>query len=153
MTATTESVASAAHPAILNLAALLEESGAAITLPVRLHLKNPFLGSSCYIGSESHPVTLHLTDGTSGSLTGSLGEPTSEVERGWEAVAIPGNSLVDNTFSVPVAEGCGGLFAFLIDPVLDAKLGLESKAPNNKAVLSGTLRSAEAQAVIASESF
>jgi hypothetical protein len=153
VTATTELVANMSNPAILNLAALDEEKGTALTLPVRIHLKNPLLGETCYIGSESSPIELHLTTGTSGKLKGKLGTPTSEVEKGFESVTIFNNSLVDNTFSVPVAEGCGGFFSFLIDPVVDAKLGLPSPSGNNSAILNGSLSDAEVEAVLASEKF
>jgi hypothetical protein len=159
VSATTELVATSTDPAILNLTNLVEEKGTALTLPVRVHLSNPLLGEACYVGSTAHPITLHLTDGTTAPpppnkpIKGSLGEPTSEVEKGYESTVIVGNSLVDNAFSAPVAEGCGGAFAFLIDPILDAKLGLPSAAGKNTAVLKGTLRTAEAEAVLASEGF
>ncbi len=159
VTATTELVATATNPAILNLTNLVEEKGTAITLPVRVHLKNPLLGESCYVGSEASPIQLHLTDGTTAPpppnkpIKGKLGEPKTEVEKEWESTAIVNNSLVDNSFSAPVAEGCGGFFSFLIDPLLDAKIGLPSAAGHNTAILSGTLNTAEAEAVIASEKF
>lgn len=159
VTATTELVANASNPAILNLAALVEEAGAAITLPVRVHLKNPLLGEGCYIGSEAHPIQLHLTDGTTAPpepnkpIKGKLGTPESEIEKGFESVVIHENSLVDNSFSAPAAEGCGGFFSFLIDPILDAKIGLPSAAGHNTAILEGTLNTAEAEAVLASEKF
>ena len=107
VTATTELVATATNPAILNLAALVEEAGPTITLPVRVHLKNPLLGEGCYIGSEAHPVQLHLTDGTTSPplpnkpIKGKLGTPESEIEKGYESVKITENSLVDNAFSAP----------------------------------------------------
>jgi hypothetical protein len=66
---------------------------------------------------------------------------------------IKENSLVDNSFSAPAAEGCGGLSSFLIDPILDSKIGLPAQAGHNSATLSGTLRTASAEAVIASEKF
>jgi hypothetical protein len=159
VTATTELVATATNPAILNLTALIEEKGTALTLPVRVHLKNPLLGESCYLGSEAHPVQLHLTDGTTAPplpnkpIKGKLGTPESEVEKGFESTKINENSLVDNSFSVPVAEGCGGFFSFLIDPIVDSKLGLESKSGHNTAILSGQLNTAEVEAVLASEKF
>jgi hypothetical protein len=159
VTATTELVASATNPAILNLAALVEEKGAALTLPVRLHLKNPLLGEGCYLGSEAHAIQLHLTDGTTAPplpnkpIKGKLGNIIGEEEKGFESTKITENSLVDNAFSVPVAEGCGGFFSFLLDPILDAKLGLESKSGHNTAKLEGSLNTAEEEAVLASEKF
>ena len=56
VTATTELVANEKNPVIFNEQALSEEKGTAVTLPVRVHLKNTFLGNSCYIGSESSPL-------------------------------------------------------------------------------------------------
>ena len=159
VTATTELVASATNPAILNLAALAEEKGTAVTLPTRVHLKNPLLGEGCYVGSEAHPIQLHLTTGTTAPpapnkpIKGKQGKAKTEVEKEFESTNITENSLVDNAFSVPVAEGCGGVFAFLIDPIVDAKLGLPSAAGKNTAVLNGSLNSAEVEAVIASEHF
>lgn len=159
VTITTELVATATNPAILNLAALAEEKGTALTLPVRAHLKNPLLGEGCYLGSETHPIQLHLTDGTTAPplpnkpIKGKFGKGKTEVEKEFESVHISENSLVDNAFSVPVAEGCGGFFSFLIDPIVDSKLGLESKAGHNTAILEGSLNTAETEAVIASESF
>jgi hypothetical protein len=159
VTLTTELVANATNPAILNLAALAEEKGTTLTLPVRAHLKNPLLGEACYLGSEAHPIQLHLTDGTTAPpppnkpITGKLGKPKTESEKEWESTHVSENSLVDNAFSVPVAEGCGGFFSFLIDPIVDSKLGLESKAGNNTAILEGSLNTAETEAVLASEKF
>ncbi len=159
VTATTELVANTSNPAILNLAAMVEESGTAITLPVRVHLKNPLLGESCYIGSEAHPIELHLTTGTTSPpppnkpIKGKLGEPKTEIEKEYESTVIKNNTLVDNSFSAPAAEGCGGFFSFLIDPIVDSKIGLPSAAGHNTAILNGTLNTAEASAVKASEKF
>jgi hypothetical protein len=159
VTATTELVANATNPAILNLTSLIEESGTAITLPVRVHLKNPLLGESCFIGSEAHPIQLHLTDGTTAPplpnkpIKGKLGTPESEVEKGFESTVIRENTLVDNSFSAPASEGCGGFFSFLIGPIVNSKIGLPSAAGKNTAVLSGTLNTAEQEAVLASEKF
>jgi hypothetical protein len=159
VTATTELVATATNPAILDLGALAEGKGTALTLPVRVHLKNPLLGESCYIGSEAHPIQLHLTDGTTSPpppnkpISGKVGTPKSEVEKGYESVTISENTLVDNSFSAPASEGCGGFFSFLIGPIINSKIGLPSAAGHNTAVLSGSLSDAEVEAVLASEKF
>jgi hypothetical protein len=159
VTATTELVASATNPAILNLAALIEESETALTLPVRVHLKNPLLGEGCYIGSEAHPIQLHLTDGTTSPplpnkpIKGKLGTIAAESEKGFESLKITENSLVDNAYSAPASEGCGGFFSFLIGPIVNSKIGLPSAAGHNTAILAGTLNTASAEAVKASEKF
>jgi hypothetical protein len=159
VTATTELVATATNPAILNLAALAEEKGTAITLPVRVHLKNPLLGEGCYIGSATHPIQLHLTDGTTAPpppntpIKGKFGKGKTETEKGYESTHISENSLVDNSFSASVSEGCGGVFSFLIGPIINSKIGLPSAAGHNTAILTGSLNTAETEAVVASEKF
>jgi hypothetical protein len=159
VTATTELVANMSNPAILNLAGLALEEGTALVLPVRVHLKNPLLGEECYIGSESSPIQLHLTTGTTAPplpnkpIKGSGGTFFEETEKGQSLTAVTGNSLVDNAFSTPVASGCGGFFSFLINPIVNSKLGLPSAAGHNTAILSGSLRAAENSAVVASEKF
>jgi hypothetical protein len=153
VTATTELVANTSNPVILNLVALAQEEGTALQLPVRVHLKNPLLGNNCFIGSESSPIQLHLTTGKSGTLTGARGEAETLEEKEQPLLRLFENRLVDNTYSAPVASGCGEFFSFLIDPILDAKIGLPSAAGKNKAVLAGELKAASSEAVLASEKF
>ena len=157
VTATTEVVANERNPAILNTANLAFGEGTAITLPVRVHLKNPLLGSGCYIGSESSPIELHLTTGTTSPnppnkpIKGKVGKESNEKEFGHFLLKLKENSLVDNAFSVPTAEGCGELLSFIIDPIVDSKLKLPSADGNNTAILNGELNTATAEAVEASE--
>lgn len=157
VTATTELVANVSNPALLNLNSLLSESGTALTLPVRVHLSNPLLGSSCYIGSEAHPVQLKLTDGTTSPplpnkpIKGKFGTFVAEEEGEFVVAAIKENTLVDNSFSAPTVEGCGGIFSFLLNPIINSKIGLPSAAGHNTAILTGTTRTAAAAEVIASE--
>jgi hypothetical protein len=159
VTATTELAATMSNPAILDLAAVALGSGTGLTLPVKVHLKNPLLGESCYIGSEAHPIQLHLTTGTTAPpppnkpIKGSPGTFAEETEKGFEVIVAENNSLVDNAFAAPAAEGCGGFFSFLINPIVNSKLKLPSAAGNNTAILTGSLRVAENAAVLASEKF
>jgi hypothetical protein len=154
VTATTELAAPASSIGI-NIVNLLTASGTALSLPVKVHLENPLLGSSCYIGSNAHPIILPLTTGTTSPplpnkpISGKPG--TLEVKDESNLVIVKGNSLVNNSFAAPVAEGCGGLFSFLIDPLIDSKLGLPAAAGHNTAILNGTLEQAAAEAVKASE--
>jgi len=150
VTATTELVANEKDPVFLDEPNLLGEEGTALQEPVRVHLKNPLLGESCYIGSEASPILLHLTTGTTSppSPNKPISGKTGYFEEPEEAVLeLRENSLVDNSFSVPTAEGCGGFFSFLIDPLVDAKLGLPSAAGNNTAILNGNQFTAPAKKV------
>lgn len=154
VTATTE-LAKPASSIGINPFALLTGEGVAFSLPLKVKLGNTFLGSSCYIGSSSSPVTVNLTTGTTSPplpnhpITGSPGE--IELRAGGEILISNNNSLVDNAYSAPGAEGCGGILSFLIDPAVDAKLGLPAAAGHNTAILNGKLEAAGAQAARESE--
>jgi len=151
VTATTELVG---NPGI-SRSNLLSTEGTALELPVRVKLSNPFLGESCFIGSAAHPIVQHLTTGTTSPpapntpISGAVGE--LEFKDEFTLVIIKNNSLVDNAYAAPAAEGCGGFFSFLIDPAVDAKLGLPSAAGHNTTRLNGTLQNATAEAVKNSE--
>jgi hypothetical protein len=152
--ATTE-LAKPASSIGINTDNLVNQKGVALSLPVRVHLENPFLGSECYVGSESSPVTLNLTDGKTSPpepnkpIEGKLGE--LEFKDEFELIEITNNTLVDNAFSAPRSTGCGGLLAFLIDPIIDAKLGLPSAAGHNTVIQNNTIRDATRGGVVGSE--
>jgi hypothetical protein len=161
VTATTELVANAKNPALLDEVAFNEETGTALTLPVRIHLKNTFLGKSCYVGSESHPLQLHLTTGATHppegfkSIHGSAGIPETLEEHELPLLRDFELSLVDNTFAAPGAEGCGE-FLFIkgfLNSIIDGKLKIPNTAGNNTAVLKGELKVATPERVIESEKF
>jgi hypothetical protein len=168
VTATTELVANEKNPSIFNEFALSREEGTALTLPIRVHLKNTLLGNSCYIGSESSPLELHLTTGATSlasppkgwkSIHGTRGKAKTLEENELVTIKITGNSLVDNTFSAPGAEGCGeteffGIkFKGFLDSLVDSKSKLPSPAGENTAILNGELNAAGAEEVILSEKF
>lgn len=152
VTATTELVKT---PAFLNLGAALAKEGTVLTLPVRVHLENAFLGSGCYVGSSSHPVNIELITGTTKPpapnkpITGETG--TLGTKADGEILTVSGNELVNNSFAAPEAEGCGGLFSFLIDPAVDAELELPSPAGHNTAILKGNQELASVEGVRNSE--
>lgn len=130
---------------------LLSASGVALSLPVRLHLNNAILGSSCYLGSKSNPVTFNLTSGTTSPpapnkpISGAVGE--LEFKDEFTLVIIKGNRVVDNAFAAPGTEGCGGLFSFFINPLVESILGVPAAAGHNTAILEGSLQNATAEAV------
>jgi hypothetical protein len=154
VSATTE-LAAPASSIGLNPFALLEEKGTALSLPVKVHLENPFLGSSCYVGSDSAPIILELTSGTTSPpkpnepIKGSKGTPEVVGEGG--ILRLSKNSLVNNSFAAPGSNGCGGIFSGIIDPLVNASLGIPSAAGTNTAILEGTLEQAAASTVKAHE--
>ena len=135
----------------LSILNTLTGSGTALGMPVKIKLSNPFLGSSCYIGSSSNPVQLNLITGTTSPpppnspISGNPG--TIEPIDGGNILALKGNRLVDNSYAAPGANGCGGLFSFLIDPFVNSIVGVPSPAGTNTAILEGTNYVADANAV------
>ncbi len=150
VTATTELAASASAVHI-NLVNLLTAEGTALTLPVKVHLENPLLGSSCYVGSNSSPITLPLTTGKTTppppnkSISGNPGTLSFNGEG--TILTVSKNSLVNNSYSAPATNGCGGIFEFLIGPIINSSLGVPSAAGHNTAILNGTLQQSSAEAV------
>jgi hypothetical protein len=127
------------------------EEGLALKLPVKVHLENPFLGSSCYVGSSSSPIIWNLTAGTTNPpLPNTAISGTSGLFEGIEEdkiVKLLGNELVENAWSAPEASGCGGILSFLVDPVINLELGLPAKAGTNTAILVNNIAVASAKAV------
>lgn len=128
----------------------------AFHLTVRVHLQNPLLGDTCYIGSASSPVAVNLQTGTTNPpapnkpISGNPGNSyyvwTDEANYvGW--IQDDGNTLVDNAFPVPAATGCGNvalglpiitpLLEALVDAAVNLKVGLPSPAGKNTAIMSG----------------
>jgi len=138
----------------LNVGALLTAEGTALSLPVKVHLENPLLGSSCYVGSNSAPIVIALTTGTTSPplpnkpISGSVGELEFTASG---ILRIHKNSLVNNSFAAPATNGCGGIFEFLLGPIINSQLGVPSAAGHNTAILNGTLQQTSAEAVKASE--
>lgn len=142
-----------AGPVQFNYLNYLIQDGTAVTLPLKIHLQNAFLGPNCYIGTTSRPVTLRLTTGTTtgaNPITGSTGDLTQQDE-GHYALAT-GVKLVDNTFSVPAATDCGylPLDKLLITAAVNSREGLPAGAGTNSAILQGTSQIADIAQVRAS---
>jgi len=154
VTATTELAAPASHIG-LSTENLLFERGTALSLPVKIKLGNVFLGEECYVGSNAAPIVINFTTGTTEPpapnkpIKGAAG--TFEHNANFTLITLNGGKLVNNSFAAPGAEGCGGFLSFLIDPAVNAALGLPAAAGHNTAILEGKLSTAAASAVKASE--
>lgn len=126
---------------------LAEEEGIALELPVKVHLENPFLGKSCYVGSSGSPVLFKLTTGSTADkkLTGFGGEVTL-FEEG-SVLQLKNAVLVDNTWTAPVASGCGGILSFLVNPIINGQIGLPASSGKNASTLKNTINIASRAAV------
>jgi len=109
-----------------------------MTLPVKIHLQNPFLDNGCYIGSNSDPMTLKVANQTRPAAKfgrfDADGTPNPAGEMNY--TDLSGATVADTTFAVPAARGCG-LFG-LIDSVVNARQGLPSASGENSLTLSST---------------
>jgi hypothetical protein len=121
---------------------LAGELGVGVKLPVKIHLENPVLGQNCFVGSSAAPIKWELTMGETSPpapntpIKGSFGA----VEFLEEALMLEskGAKLVDNAWAAPAATGCGGIFSFLVSPIINAQLGTTT-AGHNTAILASTL--------------
>lgn len=114
-----------------------------LTLPIRVKLINPFLISTCSIGSAGSPISLKMTTGTTSPPL-----PNKPISGHFnffgEDPVLPGvfvstdDTLVDNSFSAPVASGCD-LFGFgLINSLVNLRVGLPAAAGTNTAQFTKT---------------
>jgi hypothetical protein len=130
---------------------LVVEEGVALRLPVKIHLENPFLGSSCYVGSSSAPIIWNLTSGATEpptpykSIHGTSGILDGREED--EIVELAGNELVDNTWAAPSVSGCDAPLSFAVDPVIDLTIGVPASAGQNTSTLVNNVAIASALAV------
>jgi hypothetical protein len=128
--------------AVTEPAGLPKVSTSALTLPIKVHLINPVLGNNCYIGSNTEPIVLNLTTGTTNPpppnepIKGTPGKFTIGPPPG--VVRSTGGTFVDNSFAAPGANGCKlVLFGFIpisINGLVNSQSGLPSPAGTNETV-------------------
>lgn len=109
-------------------------------LPLKVRLVNPVLGNNCYVGSDTNPLLLKLTTGTTSPplpnkpITGV--EPKLSVEK--EIIRVDDGVFVDNAFSAPGASGCKlTLFGFIpisLNSLVNLQAGLPAAAGTNETV-------------------
>jgi hypothetical protein len=150
VTATTELVAGASAIGV-NTQNLIEAKGIGLSLPMKVKLSSPFLGASCYIGSNTHPIVISLTTGAAhrsssrGPVTGKPGH--AKFKDDYNLVTLSEDTLIGDSFPAPRVTGCGGTLSALVDPAVDAELGLPVAAGHNEAIMNGTIKNANAPAV------
>lgn len=113
-----------------------------VTLPIKVHLENAILGKNCYLGSNSNPIVLNLTTGTTEPpppnkpITGK--EPEFIFDEEHELAIFKNGTYVDNSFAVPGASGCVlTLFGFIpisLNGLVNSQSELPSAAGKNESV-------------------
>ncbi|GLW61924.1 hypothetical protein Arub01_01680 [Actinomadura rubrobrunea] len=102
----------------------------------RMHMKikniNPLLGDTCYVGSDSDPITLNLTFGTTNPPPPNKPITGRGIEPHPDDPTVFTSTVVDNAFSVPKSTGCGPWG--LLNGIADFRAGLPAKAGTNTAV-------------------
>ncbi|MGW1865803.1 hypothetical protein ACWCPS_09590 [Streptomyces mauvecolor] len=131
----TATVESAGAPTGFDLTAGATSGRPILSIPVRIHLQNPFLGGSCYIGSAAHPIVLRPQNVTAPAfgIKRFDGNGTPNTAGVMNRLSLTGASQTDTTFAVPGASGCG--LAGMLDWAVNLKTGLPSAADNNSVVL------------------
>lgn len=127
--------------AVAELAGTPQLGFSTLSLPLKFHLINGVLGNHCYVGSNSEPVNLNLTTGTTSPpppnepISGSGPEFSSNPET--QVITVKG-TYVDNSFSAPGANGCVlTLFGFIpisINGLVNSTSGLPAAAGTNETV-------------------
>ncbi|MFJ8311373.1 MULTISPECIES: hypothetical protein [unclassified Streptomyces] len=131
----TATVESAGTPSDFNLTAGASTGQPIVAIPVRIHLQNPILGGSCYLGSAGNPIVLRPKNLTAPALGIQRfdGNGTAHTTGVMNRLSLTGANQGDATFAVPGANGCG--LAGLLDWAVNLKTGLPSAAGHNSVVL------------------
>ena len=119
----------------LNTSSLLEETGNAFKLPLKVKVTAPWLeklGSEpCYIGNDANPIHIHLTTegaGTAGQV---------EFNNAFDVVAVDNSRLVDVGWKIEPGSypsGCTGPYASYLDNSLKHVLELDLN-PHKKGIV------------------
>jgi hypothetical protein len=130
-------VQSAGNPSKLSLLNAFTARKPIVSLPVKIKLQNPILGSNCYIGSNASPVVLRPENLVAPTFqNGETFDPNGTPDpNGVLQTLILTGTEGDTTFAVPAATGCGGQLSALITPIVNAKIGLPSPSGKNSVVL------------------
>ncbi|WP_436698460.1 hypothetical protein [Nocardioides sp. BYT-33-1] len=128
-----------------------------MNLNLKARISNPFtdaltiLGTKCTIGSNSSPIKLNLTTGTTNPPGPNT--PISGVPGTWDfsqvgagVIKITGQTVVDNAWALPKAANCGLTGA--LNPIIDLADGQANAGPgHNTAILKTTIYQASAARV------
>jgi hypothetical protein len=106
-----------------------------IKLGLKIRLTNPFLGGKCLIGSDSNPIVLNLTTGTTSPPAGvePLTGEAAQIVKVELPMVVRSAKHVDNTFAVPGAQDCA-LDWGLVNAIVNSQAGVPSDPGENAMV-------------------
>jgi hypothetical protein len=134
-------VESAGVPSNFDLFAGISLGAPIITIPIKIRLTGVSidLGPGCYIGSDQDPIILtpQNTDLSNANAAFGMFDPdgTPDPLGPLGLIVITGAVQGDDTFAVPVAQGCGPNADGSLDSVVNAVVGLPSPSGANHLVL------------------
>ncbi len=108
------------------------------TLPLKIHLISAALSNNCRLGSQSAPIVLNLTTGTTEPpppnkpISGI--EPTFMLDELSEVLTLQDGQYVDNSFAAPGASGCMLKLPGISPVNINGLVGLPSPGGHNEAV-------------------
>jgi hypothetical protein len=128
----------------VNTENVLRQQGVGVSMPLKVKLENLVLnplGPTCTIGSNSEPISLKLTTGTTNPpapntpIKGFRGNPELITDN--KVAKSSGSILVDNSFAAPGANGCDEPLSLVADQVVNLDSGLPAASGTNTAILEG----------------
>jgi hypothetical protein len=133
-------VQAAGAPSNVSFFAQFSKGVPILTLPIKIQLQNPILGSSCYLGTDSNPIVLHPENLTTPHFGNGLAFDANGTPdpNGILQSIVLNSTQGDKKFTVPGASGCAGLLSAVVDPVINLKLGLPSGRGSNSIVLNNS---------------
>jgi hypothetical protein len=93
-----------------------------------------------FVGAKDENTLSKTPPAPNKSIKGNPGELMFNGEG--TILTVSKNSLVNNSYAAPATNGCGGIFEFLIGPIINSALGVPAAAGHNTAILNGTLKQA-----------
>ncbi|WP_210769672.1 hypothetical protein [Qaidamihabitans albus] len=137
LNAVTATVLPAGDPSDFDFFAGLAAGRPILSLPVKIHLENPFLGRNCHLGSDAEPIVLRPQNLTAPAAEPVRFDPEGSIDPDGAMgyFALTGADQGDDGFAIPRATGCGAFG--LLNGAVNLKMGLPSPAGANSLVLDG----------------
>lgn len=96
-------------------------------MPIKLKIEHPFLGSKCYIGTDSNPIVVRAVSASQPTLS-QVRDPNGHTT---VTLKITGGSLLDSNLAIPGASRCGLLTLGESNWIVNSLFDLPSSSGNS----------------------